>query len=151
MIPPLVYDDHHIGELISSIDEIHLRAIKIRGLDVDRADSLGKVSAVVYAVFAVWYDQTPQDRHDYEDIFDQIADFAERLATAHPYADANKRTAVWASLSILYHQRVVLTYDDPALQEANQVYQWIQDVVKHDKTRGELAEELRSHAVLRNL
>ena len=116
---------------------------QMQGAQLD--ETLGRVASVVSSSFGSFFGVSPQER--YGDLFDQIADFAEHLSKDHIFPDANKRTTVAASVSIIRAAGYTLDMDDSDNPESNQLYWWIQDVVTGGKAAGELAEILRSHAV----
>lgn len=105
---------------------------------------IGRIASVLHSTFMPVFGQPPQ----YEDVFEQLAVFAEHMAKDHIFADGNKRTALRAALGLLGMQGVTLDVpdsDDPAV---NELYQWIQDIVEHRKDTPELAAFLRKHAIV---
>lgn len=148
-IAPLCFDGVE-EELAADIVDMHDALVVDRGFCPQMQESqmeemLGKVASVVSSSFGSFFGMSPNERYD--DLFSQIADFAEHLSKDHIFPDANKRTTVAASISIIRTAGYTLDMDDSDDPENNQLYWWIQDIVTGGKTIGELAGILRNHAI----
>lgn len=148
-IAPLCFDGMEY-DLALDIADMHDALVSDRGFcppmpESQLDEAVGRVASVVSASFGSFFGVSPRER--YGDLFDQIADFAEHLSKDHIFPDANKRTTVAASISILRTAGCTLDMEDAADPEDNALYDWIQDVVTGGKSTSELAEVLRSHAV----
>lgn len=146
---PLCFDGAE-EDLAADIVAMHDALVADRGFcpqmpDAQLDETVGRVASVVSASFGSFFDVSPRER--YVDLFDQIACFAEHLSKDHIFPDANKRTTVAASISILITAKYTLDIEDTADPADNTLYDWIQDIVTGGKSTSELAEVLRSHAV----
>lgn len=151
VVSPFCFDGAE-HELAESIVRIHDDLVSIKGFapevpDFVKEEMTGKVLSVVSSSFSTVFECAPSDR--YEDVFDQIAEFATRLSKDHIFPDGNKRTTVKASISILSMCRIEIDLEDAEDPEHNELYRWIQDVVTEGRTIEQLAEALRSRASLR--
>lgn len=118
-----------------------------QGLSTTKQEVQGSVESVLYSTFAIIFDKSPAERHDYMDIFDQIADFATHLSKDHIFPDANKRTTVLTCVALLRNNGIVLDIEDSLNPFDNVLYQWIQSVVEGKIDRSILAEQLRLRAL----
>lgn len=109
--------------------------------DSQITEMIERVLSVISASFSTIFGVSPSMR--YSDAFEQIADFATRLAKDHIFPDGNKRTTVMVSLALLRMSGVTLDIEDPATPEENEVYLWIQDIVTERRSTNELADLLR--------
>lgn len=147
-IAPLCFDGAE-EDLAADIVAMHDALVADRGFcpqmpDAQLDETVGSVASVVSAAFGSFFGVSPRERHG--DLFDQIACFAEHLSKDHIFPDANKRTTVAASISILRTAGYTLDMEDADDPADNPLYDWIQDVVTGGKSTSELAEVLRSHA-----
>lgn len=108
-------------------------------------ETSGRVASVISSAFGSFFGMSPRER--YRDFFDQAADFAAHLSKGHIFPDANKRTTVAATISVVRAAGYTLDIDDDDDPESNQLYRWIQDIVTDSRETKELAEVLRRHAV----
>lgn len=103
-----------------------------------------KVISVTSSSFCTIYGIPPESR--YNDLFDQIADFAEKIAKDHIFDDGNKRTTVVLCLALLIFAGVSINIDDFDAPDRNEIYQWIQHVVTGERTTEQLALFLRENS-----
>lgn len=150
--PPLVFDDINIEALAETTWEIHKNVINNAGFDLtqviseqERETRISIILSVLYPVFAPVFGMSPTER--YVDIFDQVSDFANHLANRHIFADGNKRTTMMMSMGFLALGDMTLNIEDSPSPDQNEIYRWIQDIVTGSRSKNELAEFLRQHAV----
>ena len=96
------YNEEQLNALVEDIMKIHDFLIKEQGLNAVRPESRAKINSAAYACFVSKYGLPFNETHNYNDIYDQVSDFAYHLALDHPFADANKRTTVMTTLVLLY-------------------------------------------------
>ena len=101
----------------------------------------GRVASVLSGAFCTIFGQSPVAR--FADIFDQVTYVAEHMVKDHIFEDGNKRTSLVFALSVLRLAEVPVVLCDSPESKDNQYYAWIQDLVSGNRTRDELAEELR--------
>lgn len=143
-----------VEALAEDIIRCNQHVVSQRGYGVDlssaseayRSGIEQNVRSVLFSSFVPLFGHSPCDR--FADLFYQVSCFAERLAKNHIFSDGNKRTTVTISLALLGRYGVKLDIPDTNDPEKNEVYLWIQDVVTGDRSRNELADFLRSRAVL---
>lgn len=140
------YSEEQLNALIEDVIEIHDFLIQEQGLNAARPESRDKINSAAYTCFVSHFGLPIAEIHGYHDIFDQVSDFAYHLALDHPFADANKRTTVMITVVLLYINGINLEFDDSRIITHNKLYKWIQDLVQHNKTRQELAQELRENS-----
>lgn len=140
------YNEEQLNALVEDIMKIHDFLIKEQGLNAARPESRAKISSAAYACFVSKYGLPFNETHNYNDIYDQVSDFAYHLALDHPFADANKRTTVMTTLVLLYINGINIEFNDSRIITHNKLYKWIQDLVQRNKTRQELAQELRENS-----
>lgn len=108
----------------------------------DRAAlEFGRVESVLAGAFCTIFGQSPADR--FTDIFDQVTYVAEHMVKDHIFEDGNKRTSLVFALSVLRLVGASVALIDSPEPKDNQYYAWIQDLVSGNRSRDELAEELR--------
>lgn len=113
----------------------------------DRAAlELGRVESVLAGAFCTIFGQAPADR--FTDIFDQVTYVAEHMVKDHIFEDGNKRTSLVFTLSVLRFAGTPVVLSDSPEPIDNQCYAWIQDLVSGNRSRDELAEELRRNYVV---
>lgn len=100
-----------------------------------------QVQSVIYSVFGTIYGSKPDDR--YADLFVQMADFAIHLSRDHIFPDGNKRTTVISTMALLKHSGFILQVEDAPSIEDNELYDWIENVVRGLAGLDELAGFLR--------
>ncbi|TCD53846.1 death-on-curing protein [Alloscardovia theropitheci] len=145
----LIFSVEQIESFTESICSTHdAILLSSQGLNVSTNHSYGLVESVVAANFSMYYDHTPAQLHGFTDIFDQVAHFATQLSTDHPFPDANKRTTVVTSVSLLYQHGIGLSFTDDPDPVHNTLYQWIQDIVERKIPIDVLSHQLRTHAFL---
>ena len=66
----------------------------------------------------------------------------------HIFEDGNKRTSLVFALSVLRFAGTPVVLSDSPEPKVNQYYAWIQDLVSGNRTRAELADELRRNCVV---
>jgi death-on-curing protein len=138
------------GDLAQTIIDKHdevmasSRGYNPQQLQTTLDENFGKVLASIDSVFCTHYGQPPTMQID--DIFDQMASFAMRLAKDHVFLDGNKRTTVLIVSALLHRGGLTLDIEDSADPEKNELYRWIQNVVSGDRSSDELASFLRDHA-----
>lgn len=152
LVAPMVFNEEmDIESLAQTVFDTHAAIVQTAGLDLTETLSekkiqeiLETIQSILVPVFMSIYGQSPQER--YSDIFEQVSDLAEHLATRHIFADGNKRTTFKISLGLLSMQNIHLQVEDSPRPEDHLLYQWIQDVVTHARSRAELADFLRDNA-----
>ena len=102
---------------------------------------LGRVESVLAGAFCTIFGQSPADR--FADIFDQVTYVAEHMVKDH-----NKRTSLVFALSVLRFASTPVVLSDSPEPKDNQYYAWIQDLVSGNRSRADLAEELRRNYVV---
>lgn len=147
-VPPYCLDGGE-EEFAALVLEVHDRLVSEKGFnpivcDACREEMRERVVSVISSSFSTYFGLRPEDR--YGDLFDQVADFAERLSKGHIFPDGNKRTTVVFALAVLHISGVILDIEDSEEPDGNEIYCWIQDVVTGDRTKSELAQDLRSRA-----
>lgn len=157
LAPPLTFELEDCLELAHNIVVYHAAVIKRNGgfstfpvfSEEDQRDKEleEKILPCVFAAFAVEWGETPAERYGYTDIFDQVSRFAYLLAKDHVFGDGNKRTALKASLGLIYSRGIMLQVYDLPDPENNVVYEWIVKLVSGDKSCGQMAELLRGYAI----
>lgn len=148
---PICLDGCEEGFAIAAVD-VHDAIVSQQGFNPECPDELrdeivGKICSVVMSAFGTFFGSHPRERYD--DVFDQIADFATHMAKDHIFPDGNKRTTVTMSIAALYFAGFILQGDDAASSGSNMLYQWIQDVVSGEKSRDDLARALRENSLER--
>lgn len=147
-VPVLCFDwgEEDLADLVMTVhDDLVTKKGFDPGLSAEgREETRGRVLSVIVPSFATVYGIGPSER--YSDVFEQVADFAMRLANDHIFPDGNKRTTVVMSLGLLRFAGVSLLIEDADDPQDNEVYKWIQDVVTKKKTRDELAQALRDRS-----
>lgn len=154
VIPPIEFANREYLEgLAQSIVAVNWEILSKRGFapsffvgGLYGHELVGRVESVLASVFVRVFGVSPSER--YIDLFDQVSVFAEYLAKDHVFTDGNKRTTVKVSLGLIMKQGIELDLEDSDDPEDNEVYTWIEAVVTGRRTRQELADMLRSHAVL---
>lgn len=152
-LSPLIFDDPEaIEEFATIIYDLH-EAIAKKGACYEvslsealREITLGRIKGALASVFCSYFGRTPHDR--FSDIFDQLSGLAEHLAKDHVFEDGNKRTSLLLVFIILGTRRIKVVFDDSPDPKRNPYYQWIQDLVSGARSRDELADDLRSNAVI---
>lgn len=157
LAPPLAFELEDCLELAHNIVDYHAAVIKGNGgfskppvfsEEGQRDKELeGEVLPCVLAAFAVEWGMTPAERYGYTDIFDQVSRFAYLLAKDHIFGDGNKRTALKASLGLIYSRGITLRVCDSPEPESNVVYKWIERLVSGDKSCDQMADQLRRYAI----
>lgn len=153
-VPPIEFvNQEYLEGLAQSVVAVNWEILSKRGFapslllgDFYSQELVGCVEPVLSSVFVEMFGVSPHER--YVDLFDQVSVFAEHLAKDHIFTDGNKRTTVKVSLGLIMKQGIKLDLDDSDNPEDNEVYTWIEAVVTGRRTRQELADMLRSHAVL---
>ena len=113
----------------------------------DRAAlELGRVESVLAGAFCTIFGQSPADR--FADIFDQVTYVAEHMVKDHIFEDGNKRTSIVFALAVLRLAHAPVALSDSPESKDNQYYAWIQDQVSGNRTREELADELRRNCTI---
>ena len=107
---------------------------------------LGRVESVLAGAFCTIFGQSPADR--FADIFDQVTYVAEHMVNDHIFEDGNKRTSLVFALSVLRFAGTPVVLSDSPEPKDNQYYVWIQDLVSGNRSRADLAEELRRNCVV---
>lgn len=146
-----MFDDETIEFLAESVYEIHRQTVRHAGFDLTdivsdkrRNDMIGVIASILSPSFTPVFGQFPIER--YEDVFEQVSDFAEHLAKRHVFADGNKRTTMQVTVGLLETSGLTINVPDSPDPDTNAMYRWIQDVVTGDRTTGELSAFLRAHA-----
>ncbi|MFD0705615.1 Fic family protein [Alloscardovia venturai] len=145
----LDYDQEQLEALVNNVIKYHDYVIQLQGLDIERLDSNAKIESAIYVCFISHYGVPIEATHDYDDVFDQISDFAYHLATDHPFSDANKRTTVLTVIALLHRCGIDLTFKDSDTLTDSALYHWVKNLVEKEKTYKELAGVLRDNAVPR--
>ena len=113
----------------------------------DRAAlEIGRVESVLAGAFCTIFGQSPADR--FGDIFDQVAYMAEHMVKDHIFEDGNKRTSLIFALAVLRLVGAPVALADAPEANDNQYYAWIQDLVSGNRTRTDLADELRLNCIV---
>lgn len=110
----------------------------------DRDARVERVLAAVHPCFCVVFGQGPRER--YVDAFEQMSDFARKLASDHIFPDGNKRTSLLVCLAMLSGAGAKLSFEDLLDPRENLLYRWIQAAVTGDMSVPELAHRLRRAA-----
>ena len=76
------------------------------------------------------------------------ANMAEHMAKDHIFEDGNKRTSIVFALAVLRLAHAPVALSDSPEPKDNQYYAWIQDQVSGNRTREELADELRRNCTI---
>lgn len=152
-VAPLVLDE--IGSLEGLADAVmrlHSTLLTIgRCYTTDSSGSRtelerGRVESVLSGAFCTIFGQSPADR--FADIFDQVTYVAEHIVKDHIFEDGNKRTSLVFALAVLRLAHAPVAFSDSPEPKDNQYYAWIQDLVSGNRTRAELADELRCNYVI---
>lgn len=106
----------------------------------------GRIESVLSGAFCTIFGQSPTNR--FVDIFDQVTYVAEHMVKGHVFEDGNKRTSLVFALSVLRLAEAPVEFSDSTEPNDNQYYAWIQDLVTGNRTREELADELRCNCVI---
>lgn len=106
----------------------------------------GRVESVLSGAFFTIFGQPPTDR--FTDIFDQVTYVAEHMVKDHIFEDGNKRTSIVFALAVLRLAHAPVALSDSPEPKDNQYYAWIQDQVSGNRTREELADELRRNCTI---
>lgn len=145
---PLVLDDAgSLEAMAAAVMRLHSTLMTVgrcytTDITGDRgALELGRVESVLAGAFCTIFGQSPADR--FADIFDQATYVAEHMVKDHIFEDGNKRTSLVIALSVLRLADAPVVLSDVPEPKDNQYYAWIQDLVSGNRTRDELAEELR--------
>ena len=145
---PLVLDDDGALEgLAAAVMRLHGTLLAIgrcytTDATGDRAElERGRVESVLSGAFCTIFGQPPTDR--FADIFEQVTYVAEHMVKDHIFEDGNKRTSLVFALSVLRLAGAPVELSDAPEPKDNQYHAWIQDLVSGNRTRDELAEELR--------
>ena len=145
---PIEYDQAQIEGLAEAVVAANGRVLEVRGFNRESAfdrrfldEATGKVEAVLNAAFGSYFGVGPAERYD--DLFEQICDFAEKLAKDHIFFDGNKRTTVKVSLGLLLQQGIELDLADGVNPEDNELYEWIEGLVTGRVSKDHLAAFLR--------
>ena len=73
---------------------------------------------------------------------------AKHMVKDHIFEDGNKRTSLVFALSVLRFAGTPVVLSDSSEPKDNQYYVWIQDLVSGNRSRADLAEELRRNCVV---
>lgn len=152
-VAPLVLDDAESLEAIAAaVMRLHSTLMTIgRCYTTDAAGDRaalerGRVESVLAGAFCTIFGQSPADR--FPDIFDQATYVAEHMVNDHIFEDGNKRTSLVFTLSVLRFAGTPVVLPDSPEPKDNQYYVWIQDLVSGNRSRADLAEELRRNYVV---
>lgn len=152
-VAPLVLDDPDSFEaLAGAVMRLHATLLttgRVYKTDAScsRAElERGRVESVLSGAFCTIFGQSPADR--FEDIFDQVTYVAEHMVKDHIFEDGNKRTSLVFALAVLRLANAPVALSDSPEPKDNQYYAWIQDLVSGNRTREELADELRRNYVI---
>lgn len=152
-IAPLVLDDPDLLEaLVGAVMRLHATLLTTgRVYKTDASDSRaelerGRVESVLSGAFCTIFGQSPCDR--FVDIFDQVTYVAEHMVKDHIFEDGNKRTSIVFALAVLRLAHAPVALSDSPESKDNQYYAWIQDQVSGNRTREELADELRRNCTI---
>lgn len=148
---PVEMDQAQIEGLAETIAATNGAILRMRGFNKESAsdpafldEACGRAQAVADAVFGTHFGAGPKER--YRDIFEQVCDFAEKLAKDHIFYDGNKRTTVKVSMGLLVQQGIELDLSDDPDPERNELYKWIEGLVTGERDRESLAGFLESRA-----
>lgn len=149
---PLVLDDAgSLEAMAAAVMRLHSTLMKVgrcytTDATGDRAAlELGRVESVLAGAFCTIFAQSPADR--FADIFDQVTYVAEHMVMDHIFEDGNKRTSLVFALSVLRFAGTPVELIDNPEPKDNQYYAWIQDLVSGNRSRSDLAEDLRRGCV----
>lgn len=152
-VAPLVLDDAgSLEAMAGAVMRLHStlptigRCYTTDATDERAARELGRVESVLAGAFCTIFGQSPADR--FTDIFDQVAYVAEHMVKDHIFEDGNKRTSLVFALSVLRFAGTPVELSDSPEPKDNQYYAWIQDLVSGNRSRADLAEELRRNYVV---
>lgn len=152
-VTPLVLDDAGLLKaMAAAVMRLHSTLMTVgrcyrTDATGDRAAfELGRVESVLAGAFCTIFGQTPADR--FADIFDQVTYVAEHMVKDHIFEDGNKRTSLVFALSVLRFAGTPAALSDSPETKDNQYYAWIQDLVSGNRSRADLAEELRCNYVV---
>lgn len=150
---PLVLDDAvSLEAMAAAVMRLHSTLLTVgRCYTTDAAGDraaleLGRVESVLAGAFYTIFGQAPADR--FADIFDQVTYVAEHMVKDHIFEDGNKRTSLVFALSVLRFAGTPVELSDSPEPKDNQYYAWIQDLVSGNRSRADLAEELRRNYVV---
>ena len=149
---PLVLDDAgSLEAMAAAVMRLHSTLMTVgRCYTTDAAGDraaleLGRVESVLAGSFCTIFGQSPADR--FADIFDQVAYVAEHMVKDHIFEDGNKRISLVFALAVLRLVGSPVVLSDSPEAKDNQYYAWIQDLVSGNRSRADLAEELRRGCV----
>lgn len=152
-VAPLVLDDpDSLGALAAAVMRLHgTLLITGRVYTTDASGNRselerGRVESVLSGAFFTIFGQPPTDR--FTDIFDQVTYVAEHMVKDHIFEDGNKRTSIVFALAVLRLAHAPVALSDSPESKDNQYYAWIQDQVSGNRTREELADELRRNCTI---
>ncbi len=152
-VAPLVLDDpNSLEALAAAVMRLHATLLTTgRVYKTDASDSRaelerGRVESVLSGAFCTIFGQSPADR--FADIFDQVTYVAEHIVKDHIFEDGNKRTSLVFALAVLRLAHAPVALSDSPEPKDNRYYAWIQDLVSGNRTRAELADELRRNYVI---
>lgn len=152
-VAPLVLDDpNSLEALAAAVMRLHATLLRTgRVYKTDASDSRaelerGRVESVLSGAFCTIFGQSPADR--FADIFDQVTYVAEHIVKDHIFEDGNKRTSLVFALAVLRLAHAPVALSDSPEPKDNQYYAWIQDLVSGNRTREELADELRRNCTI---
>ena len=150
---PLVLDDTgSLEAMVGAVMRLHNTLMTIgrcytTDASGDRAElERGRVESVLSGAFCTIFGQSPADR--FTDIFDQVTYVAEHMVKDHIFEDGNKRTSIVFALAVLRLAHAPVALSDSPEPKDNQYYAWIQDQVSGNRTREELADELRRNCTI---
>ena len=150
---PLVLDDDgSLEAMAAAVMRLHGELLTIgrcytTDTTGDRAElESGRVESVIAGAFCTIFGQSPADR--FADIFDQVTYVAEHMVKDHIFEDGNKRTSIVFALAVLRLAHAPVALSDSPEPKDNQYYAWIQDQVSGNRTREELADELRRNCTI---
>ena len=150
---PLVLDDAvSLEAMAAAVMRLHSTLITVGRCYTSEATGdraaleLGRVESVLGGAFCTIFGQSPADR--FADIFDQVTYVADHMVKDHIFEDGNKRTSLVFALSVLRFTGTPVVLSDSPEPKDNQYYAWIQDLVSENRSRDELAEELRRNYVV---
>lgn len=152
-VAPFVLDDPDLLEApAAAVMRLHATLLTTgRVYKTDASDSRaelerGRVESVLSGAFCTIFGQSPADR--FVDIFDQVTYVAEHMVKDHIFEDGNKRTSLVFALAVLRLAHAPVALSDSPEPKDNQYYAWIQDQVSGNRTREELADELRRNCTI---
>lgn len=150
---PLAFDDAgSLESMAAAVMRLHSMLMTVgRCYTTDAtggraALELGRVESVLAGAFCTIFAQSTADR--FADIFDQVTYVAEHMVKDHIFEDGNKRTSLVFALSVLRFAGTPVVLSDSPEPKDNQYYVWIQDLVSGNRSRADLAEELRRNCVV---